>query len=245
VLRDVAASVAWSHGTHLRETRLHAICAWRRLSEGSTRSESLRTSSVGAMARFASHLAWWAHVVVGRRGHWGWVVLFDDHGRSGSWSATSQAVDIFSEVVVLATFSATAPVSSSERHRPVATSTAVMMMTTAVVMSVMARAAAIDGRTILMLTVSSIATRVRVDAGTCGGERATEAGCAALEVREAARGAVPVARTRSILGWRERSQDFCGAIKNSARGGRDLDGLLVECSAIHAKAFSSLDAVKH
>jgi hypothetical protein len=63
---------------------------------------------------------------------------------------------------------------------------------------------------------------------------APEAGCAALEVGEAARRAGPIPRTRSILAGREGCKDVSGTVENAAGGWRNLDGFLVEGTTIHA-----------
>jgi hypothetical protein len=71
-------------------------------------------------------------------------------------------------------------------------------------------------------------------------ERAAETSGATLEVGEAARRAVPVARAGTVLARWERVQDVSGTVKNAGGRRRDLDGLFVKCAPVHAQALGGL-----
>jgi hypothetical protein len=94
----------------------------------------------------------------------------------------------------------------------------------------------------IAITMRVAITHVRVSwrCGTHSRIRAAEASSAALEIGEAAWWAGPIARARTVLWWRERSEDLSSTIKDAIWGRRDFDSLLVEGTTIHAKTLSSL-----
>lgn len=70
--------------------------------------------------------------------------------------------------------------------------------------------------------------------------RTAEACSTTLEVGETAGWTRPIARTRTILARWERSQNLRSTVEDTARGRRDFNCFVVQCTAIHAKTFSSL-----
>jgi hypothetical protein len=134
--------------------------------------------------------------------------------------------------VVVAALSTASPVTGTERYvsgTTAAHATATHVMVTHVVSRRTHHA---------RMTVAVAVHRV----GGCGhgGEGAAEASSAALEVGEAARRASPVTGTRTVLAGREGGQDVGSTVEYARRGRRDLDGLFVECTTVHAERLGSL-----
>jgi hypothetical protein len=102
----------------------------------------------------------------------------------------------------------------------------------------------IHGTAIGRTTVAEVLT-VWIDAGASSRERTTEAGGSALEIREAAWRAIPVARSRTILRRREGREDLGGSIQDTAGRRWDFDGFLVESATVHAEWLCSLSRFEH
>jgi hypothetical protein len=96
------------------------------------------------------------------------------------------------------------------------------------------------GRRSIATVSVRVATHLVDGASTNSRERASEASSSALEVGKATRGASPVTGTRAVLAWGERSQDILSAVEDAARRWRDLDGLFVQGTTVHAETLSSL-----
>jgi hypothetical protein len=116
--------------------------------------------------------------------------------------------------VVSADLVSALPVSGTERDDAAAAHPAVAAAVAAVVSTVSATHMR-RGRHHGWWTVSITAARIphlSRRASPNSREGASEAGCAALEVREAARGASPVAGTGPVLARGERGQDLGGPV---------------------------------
>jgi hypothetical protein len=73
-----------------------------------------------------------------------------------------------------------------------------------------------------------------------GGERASETSGTTLEVGEATRRAVPITGTGAVLARWERNDDVGSAVNDAAGGGRNLNGLLIQRTAIHTERLCGL-----
>jgi hypothetical protein len=225
----------WASGS--TESGWEGIGAW-------WTTEWLAVTSVGEATSGASEGAWawsaghgaWTHAVTST---WclttGWVTtVCNNHGTSTA-SAAAKTADVLGEVVITATLRATLPITSTERNNTASTHAAT---TVATVVTHVLLWWHHGWRPIAVTT--SVTTHIASWASTHSWERAAEARSAALEVGETARWAGPVSWAWAILAWWEWSQNLRSTVKDTARGWGDLDGLLVESTAVHAQALSSL-----
>jgi hypothetical protein len=135
--------------------------------------------------------------------------------------------------VVVAALSTASPVAGTERYVS-RTTTAHATATHVMVTHVVSRRTHHAGVTVAV-TVHG------VRGCSHSGEGAAEASSAALEVGEAARRASPVTGARAVLAGRESGQDVGSTVEYTRRGRRDLDGLFIECTTVHAERFGSLE----
>ena len=246
--RVVLSSREGGLGTAVETTRVHAsVVAVGRAHSGVGGSSSTKTGgeSVGGL-RTAVALTLLRSIRGGSRsaGHrWrshsealGAILLevgIGDQSSACTRSTTTKTANVLSKVVVVAALGATSPVSGTERNVGGTTAAHTTTATHVVVTHVVSRRTH-DTRVAVTVAVH------RIRSGRHGREAASEAGSAALEVGEAARRAGPVTGTGTVLAGREGSQDVGGAVENTRRGRRDLDGLLVECTTVHAEGLSGL-----
>lgn len=256
--RVVLSSREGGLGTAVETTRVHAsVVAVGRAHSGVGRSSSTKTGgeSVGGLrtavaltrevtggveatllrsirggSRSAGH-GWRSHSEA-----LGAILLevgIGDQSSACTRSTTTKTANVLSKVVVVAALGATSPVSGTERNVGGTTAAHTTTATHVVVTHVVSR------RTHHTRVAVTVAVH-RIRSGRHGREAASEAGSAALEVGEAARRAGPVTGTGTVLAGREGSQDVGGAVENTRRGRRDLDGLLVKCTSVHAEGLSGL-----
>lgn len=185
-----------------------------------------------------------AHAVVGGLLHWRGITRVCDDGRTSTAGTASEATHVLCEVVISAALRAALPVTRSEWHNTTPTAhatTSVATHTATMVAHVLWRGHH-GRRSISISTATAIsAHRISSRAGTHSWEGAAEARRPALEVGEAAGGAGPISGAGSVLARGKRGQDLGCAVEDAAGGGGDLDGLLVQCAAIHAQALGSLE----
>ena len=173
-----------------------------------TGAEATAARSEGAGAGGSTHGAL-AHAV-GRGGiHGRGIARVGNHGGTGATGSATEAAHVLGEVVIAAHLVAALPVAGAERNDAGSSHTAVAVAATVV--------AHMGGRRhhgwwSVAIAVAHIAGGTGADSR----ERAAEAGRPSLEVREAARGAGPVARPRSILAGRERRKYLGGAVEDAA-----------------------------
>ena len=140
----------------------------------------------------------------------------------------------------------TLPITSTEGNDTTATHATTTVSTTAhvaVAVSMVAMAMVVHvllGWHHALGTIVVTAAHIASRASAHGREGTAETGCTALEVGEPTRRAGPVARTRAVLARRERRQNLASTVQHTARGGGDLNGLLVESTAVHAETFGGL-----
>ena len=198
-------------------------------------AEVAAARSKGAGAGRAAHGAL-AHAV-GRGGiHGRGIARVGNHGSAGATGSATEAAHVLGEVVVAAHLVAALPVAGAEGNDAGSSHTAVAAVA-ATVVAAHVRGRRHHGWWPVAIAVAHIAGGTSAD----GRERAAEAGRPSLEVREAARGAGPVAGPRSILAGRERRKYLGGAVEDAARRRGDLDGLFVQSTAIHAEALGGLE----
>ncbi len=206
-----------------------------------------RVKRAGTGTGSASHGAL-PHVVLRRVIHGRRISRIGHDSSAGTAGSTAKAAYVLGKVMVAADFVAALPVTSTERNN---TTTATTTTTHASTMAHVAVTAVVRGRHHLGRAIAAAAATTTTTAATItevvtawaragSRERASEAGGSALEVGKAARGACPVARTRSVLAGREGCKNILSTIENSAGGRGDLNGLFVEGSSVHAETFSSL-----
>ena len=198
-------------------------------------AETARGGGEGAGRRSASHGVG-PHAERRRRVHRRRERRIGDHRGPGSGAAAAQAVDVLGEVVIATAVPATLPVSCPEWD-DAAVSTHASRVAHAVTVAHV-------GRHHRRRTVAIRAISHGVGVGRHSRERAAEASGATLEVGEATRGASPVARSGAVLRWGERGQDLGRTVQNTAGGRRDLNGLFVQSTAIHAETLGSLEITK-
>lgn len=186
--------------------------------------------SIGGRSRSAGHRG---------RGHsiaLGSIDLLEvgirDQSGACTRSTTAKTADVLSKVVVVATLGTASPVTCTERN--VSGTAATHATATHVVVTHVVSRRTHHARVAVAVAVH------RVRGCSHGRERAAEASSAALKVREAARWAGPVTGTRAVLARREGGEDISGTVKYARGRRRDLDGLFVECTAVHAERFGSL-----
>lgn len=186
--------------------------------------------SIGGRSRSAGHRG---------RGHsiaLGSIDLLEvgisDQSGACTRSTTAKTADVLGKVVVVATLGTASPVTCTERN--VSGTAATHATATHVVVTHVVSRRTHHARVAVAVAVH------RVRGCSHGRERAAEASSAALKVREAARGAGPVTGTRAVLARREGGEDISGTVKYARGRRRDLDGLFVECTAVHAERFGSL-----
>ena len=151
----------------------------------------------------------------------------------GPTGTTPETANVLSKVVVAADVIPALPITSPERNDTRATHAT--MATTVSVMAHVWRGRH-HGRGSIVVAIAHLARGARAD----GRERATEAGRAALEVRKAARRAGPVTRSGTVLARWEGREDLGCPVQNSTTARRDLDGLFVQGTAVHAQTFGRL-----
>jgi hypothetical protein len=211
--------------------RLGATVALSRVVSGRVKATLLR--SIRSGARSASHR---------RRAHsetLGPVTLLEvgvgNQSCACTGSTTTKTANVLSKVVVVATLGTASPVTGTEWY--VSGTTAAHTTAAHVVVTHVVSRRTHHARVAVAVAVHGVRG--------CGhgGEGAAEASSAALEVGEAAGGAGPVTGTRTVLAGREGGQDVGGTVEDARRGRRDLDGLFVECTAVHAERFGSLEGM--
>jgi hypothetical protein len=131
----------------------------------------------------------------------------------------------------------TLPVTSAEMHDTTANHAPTVAY--GPVVATMGRRRHHSRRTIATISVSAAANLIN-GTSTNSWEGASEASSSALEVGEATRGTSPATRTGPVLAGRERNQDALSAVEDAARRRRDLDGLLVQGTTVHAETLGSL-----
>lgn len=176
-----------------------------------------------------------AHRIIRSAVHGRRIARVGHDGRTGSASTTPKAAHILREVVVATHFVTALPVTGTERYHTAAAAHAASMAHRTVVAHVLRRGA--HGR---RAVASTIAITHLAAATRASREGTAEASRAALEVGEAARRAGPVARPGSVLTRGEGRENIGGSVQDAARRRRDLDGLLVQGTAIHAQTLGSL-----
>jgi hypothetical protein len=221
----------WWEGRRRAHGGRHAIPA-RGSSEAGSREGTRSAEAAGTKGSAARSTAHWGltHtegrivdcIVVGGVGN---------DRRLRARGAATQTIDVLGEVVVVAGLNATTPVTRAEWCR----CTEGRLRTTADTVTV--------GTVVHHLRAAvAVAVTHGIMRGHCLRERiaAAEAGSTTLEVAEAAGRASPVARAGSVLAWWEGRQDFGSTIEHTRRRWRDLNGLFVKCTAVHAETLSSL-----
>lgn len=206
-----------------RATKMLAITAGRVEATG---------GSEGSRGGIAAHGSL-VHAVGGLSVQGGWITRVGDHSGTSTARSTAKTAHILGKVVISAHLITALPVTGAERHNAGAAHTAV---STAVTVMAHVRRSGHHSRGTIAVAIAHLATRASADSR----EGAAEAGGAALEVRETARGTRPVARSGAVLAGRERCKDLGSAIKDPAGGGRNLNSLFVQSPSIHAKTFSGL-----
>lgn len=176
-------------------------------------------------SRSARHRAL-AHAVLRRIVHGRGIARVSNDGGTSSAGSAAKTAHILGKVVVAAHLVAAFPIASPERHH--ATSAhATTAMSHGSVMSTMRRRGH-DGRGAVTTSVATVASRdVVTRAGAGGGEGASETSSSALEVREAARRACPIARSGPVLAWGEGSKNVLSTIQNATGRGRNFNGLFI------------------
>jgi hypothetical protein len=181
------------------------------------------------------------HAILRRVVHRGRIAGISDNCSACTAGAATKTAHIFGKVVISTDLITTLPVTSTEWHHTTAAHTTATVAHGAVVTTVRGRGhhggGSIAKATSIVVVVTSHIVR---GTSTDGGERASETGSSALEVGETAGRASPVTGSRTVLARREGGQDVLCAVKHTAGGGWDLNGLLIKGTAIHTKALSSL-----
>lgn len=206
-----------------RTAEMLAISARRVEATGGSKGTGRGVATHGSLVHAVGSLS-----VQGR-----WVAGVGDHSSASTARSTAKTAHVLSEVVVAANLITALPVTGTERDNTRAAHTAV---STAVTVMAHVRRSGHHSRGPVSIAIAHLAGRTSTDSW----ERAAEAGGAALEVGETARGARPVTRSGAVLARREGREDLGGAVQNPARGGRHLDSLLVQGPSVHAKTFSGL-----
>lgn len=200
-----------------------------------------RVEGARARARSAGHGSL-AHAVLRGVIHRGRITRISNNCRSSPASTAAETAHILGEIVVATNLIATLPVTGTERNDTTTTHATTAVAHGAVVTTMWWRRH--HGRRSITTAAIAIATSWFSSTGAAAAssrERASETSSSALEVREAARRAGPVARPGAVLAGRERSKNVLSAVKHTAGGGRNLDGLFVQGTSVHAQALGSLD----
>lgn len=192
----------------------------------------------GAGSRSSAHRAL-AHAILRRIVHGGWVSGIGHDSSSGTARTAAKTADVLGEVVITANFVSTLPITGTEGHYSTATHSSTTVTAHGAVVAAMGRRRHHGRRSVATVSIR-VSAHVVPRAGSDCWEGASEAGSSALEVGETTRGAGPVTRTRAVLARWEGRQNILSAVENTARRRRDLDGLLVQGTAIHAKTLGSL-----
>jgi hypothetical protein len=191
-----------------------------------------------------------AHTIVRSAVHGGRISRVRNNSGAGSAGTASETANILGKVVVTANLITTLPVASTERD-DTATAHATTTMTHTTVMVVVAAvvrrghhgwsAIAVAAAAAAAAATAAIAAHLILRTTSADSrERTAETSSTSLEIRESAGGASPIARSRAVLAGREWRQDFSSPVKNPAGGGRDLNGLFVQGTSVHAETLSGL-----
>jgi hypothetical protein len=143
---------------------------------------------------------------------------------------------ILGEIVISTALLAAAPISGAEWDGASARVSASVVSHVLAVAHVLLRRTHHGGMAITIGIAHGVAGRTSSDSW----EGASEAGRAALEVGESARRAVPVTGAGAVLAGRKAHEDIGSFVENSVGRRRNFNSLIIESTAIHAKAFSSL-----
>lgn len=191
-----------------------------------------------------------AHAKLRRIVHRRRISRVGNNGSSSSASTAAKTANILGKVVIATDLIAALPITCTERHNTTTAHTATATTVThvaAVVMTAMVRRRHHRRWPIAIAKIAftTRTTRTTRTTGASSRERASEASGSALEVGESAGGTCPITRTGPVLAGRKGREDVLGAIKNTARRGRHLDSLFIQCSTVHAQTLGSLAIVRN